>query len=61
MCIVIITRIIRIYSEFIFILIAKLFIKHNGINWTYFVTIEACIMKLIQYLYFNIFLFCYFF
>ena len=56
MCIVTITRIIRIYSELIFILIAKFFIKHNEINWIYFVTIKACTMKLTQYLYFNIFL-----
>ena len=56
MCIVIITSIIRIYSEFIFVLFTELFIKHNIINWIYFEAIKVCIIKLIQYLYFNMFL-----
>ena len=62
MCIVIITSIIRIYSEFIFVLFTEFFIKHNVTNWIYFEAIKVCIMKLIiQYLYFNMILFCCYF
>ena len=61
MCIVIIISTIRIYSEFSFVLFTEFFINTNIINWIYFVTIKICILKLIQYLYFNMFLICYFF